>query len=416
MSKTRFLAYLSFTITIKQAFTADCAMLGIIDPEMTTKDVIPQSVKNACNKDGQKSCCTKQQGESIERCWNTVKNKGINRTQEIRKLINSITSQRSVNILNEFIDPGMLDTRRVLSIELQKYSSDLRSEEYLLSGKNLTHEEKKLQKRILAVGSLGPTEIVKKSEQDLKERFKRGRFNYQLEDIFNHEATKCWTHYFNTIQRGLICSLCLDDSNVKYYNFSGDNKGQLTFTYPSCDYLIPYCFKLMSIQTDLLDFFRDIIILIYNKLYQGSNMINYITRFMTKFPEADKNNLVADCRDRANCDPLCNNTIKFGDFSNIYIIGNYQIMKLMDKIIQELGENHGESIWTFTKNKINEGFVDKYMNVKDFLNETNTDDVTTSGCFNKEDIKSIDKDGNAAGCNISLTNSKNFFLLIFFRE
>lgn len=373
---------ITFILLPDAVFTADCALIGIIDPSITEKDITLLTTKNICTERSSletTTCCNSQHSEKIKNCWKNLKKKGTERTRAIRKLIKTITEPKNIDTLMRYIRPVSTDSRVLETEIINKSKKNNRTWLQILQNQNLTLKEETFRNRILQT-TIDVPKIIEEAKRSLTAKLDQNLFTYQIEQAFLEQTSKCWNHYFNIIQKGLICSLCLDDSRTKFYKIKQPD-GQLYFNYPSCDDMIPHCFKLISIQTELLDFFRNIIILIYDKLYQGTVMFQYVTEFVKKFPEADKEGLVAACRDQARCEPLCNNTIKFGDFSNIYIIGNIQVFQAIKTIIETLGQEFKESLWTFRKEKIDEKFVSQYLNNSYFLNLSRRDEITSGGCF-----------------------------------
>lgn len=120
------------------------------------------------------------------------------------------------------------------------------------------------------------------------------------------------------------------------------------------------------IQTKISRFFRNIFILIIEKIYKGGTILtNNMKTFLEYYEVDDTNSVVKKCEKLANCDSLCNSTIKFGDFSNELIMGDTAIFDRfsnfsleLDKLANRTSANE-ETLTNLKQDVINAQWVDR---------------------------------------------------------
>ena len=328
-----------------------CKMIGLINPLTNFTILGIDTQENSCFRDSNttiKSCCSKDLAGRINSCWKLVSEKANERVNQTYDLIKAIHTQENVEALYAYFRPPKslnlppTTERRDLGQDYNDYGHLMELLESNIQEINsIQNLEKELsgygihpKRRILgASDAQWATERIQSAKDDLEKSIKNEDFRQNMAAMYRKEANQCWNHYYNVIQKGILCSFCLDDSNEDYF---GVLEKQISFTYASCDKFIPRCLKMSIIQTELSTFFRNVLVLVLNKLFKGTMLVDKISSFIIAYETEKFSLLVRQCKKNAQCDQLCNQTIKFGDFSNEYIVGDIYLLDRFKTFLYEL--------------------------------------------------------------------------------
>lgn len=155
-----------------------------------------------------------------------------------------------------------------------------------------------------------------------------------LNSKYIQDKIQCYDYYFNVIQRGNICTLCqLDRPPFNYIDYSTQ---QIKFSFDSCDLFVPNCLNILIIQTSLTEILYNFYILTISQYMRGKTLEVLYNKVKALGVEEVflNNNLVESCKKRARCDDLCKKIVKFGDFSNKFILGSYQLTTIVTELIK----------------------------------------------------------------------------------
>lgn len=78
--------------------------------------------------------------------------------------------------------------------------------------------EKNHEKRERFLAETSVNDRIETARTEMAASFKDNEFKATMFQMYGKEANKCWEHYFNTIQKGILCSFCLDDSATKFFD------------------------------------------------------------------------------------------------------------------------------------------------------------------------------------------------------
>lgn len=396
---------LALSLLIKKAKSPYCEMLGVIYPfdQGIEKDIKLFTTETKCfNKMKMQrsglainSCCNKELTDRVVECWKTKKDKVQARIKEIKDLTQMLFEKKSVDSILTYLKGSAQPKGRILQRMQNEKMEELDKVNNLNYYLNVVYESNPTARRRF-LAEVPPKTRIEQAQQEMTISLQENQFKSTLNQMYTKEAEKCWNYYMNTVQRGVMCSFCLDDSSNQYFNIDNGSGRKITFDFASCDKFVPHCLKMTIIQTRISRFFQNVFILIINKIYKGGSILdNNIRTFMRSYEEGDSSKIVESCEKNANCDALCNSTIKFGDFSNEYIMGDVFLLNrsvlLSAKTQEIIAGNTGETLTNFIQTTINSVWVEdellKQITLKDWKHDLVTDPTTRKSTFQEYKTK-----------------------------
>lgn len=198
------------------------------------------------------------------------------------------------------------------------------------------------------------SQIVEDASINLRRSFQSSELTPLMTKMFMKEANKCWNYTFKEIQQGLLCSFCADDTETSFYNIQGRS---INHAFKNCDFFIPNCLKTAVFMKRVENFFKSAFIIIISQKTKGSKTETLIRQFENNFNDQDDTTrFVQNCENSAICDILCDNTIKFGSFSNEFILGDIFLLNRASKFLEDLTVgrlNRGNWELTAAVNQVN---------------------------------------------------------------
>lgn len=156
-------------------------------------------------------------------------------------------------------------------------------------------------------------------------------YSSRLHDNILEETKKCWNYYYNSIQKGMACSLCSLPEDNKNFNITADSFN-VNFDLQTCDLFIPNCLQNIDIMVNLSEFYRNIMISLMQNQFNTADEMKLLDFFMKYYKKTDENNFLDSCKQNASCDNLCKEVLKFGSFDNPYIFGNQKLFRAVTEL------------------------------------------------------------------------------------
>lgn len=312
----------------------NCKLLGILVNEIDTGEIPLNPNPTICNDNATTtgSCCNSTLEQGIRKAWLSAKiqleERFLNTTNYIKNISQSMNME---NLRKYLMKPSTTTANGRILEDIQIENVRLQSE--------IDHFD-----RILQAQQQNNYQIeIQEAEKSVQAAIDDNFLDVKLEEMVKNERSLCWEYYYNSIQRGIMCSFCVKESD-KLISLTNH---RINFTYSTCDYFIPLCLNMMVIQTRLNKLFKDIIILIIRKVIKGSEQTQTIKEFLKKVVIEDTANVVSECKKKAKCDTLCDDTFKFGQLTNDLITGSYYLLERVFRITIELAKqtNVTESIY-----------------------------------------------------------------------
>jgi hypothetical protein len=82
--------------------------------------------------------------------------------------------------------------------------------------------------------------LVTAAKAAIKSSLENSEITILMDKMFAAQANRCWNYYFKTVQQGILCSFCQDDTDNFYFDIPNT---KIQFTFKSCDMFIPNCLK-----------------------------------------------------------------------------------------------------------------------------------------------------------------------------
>lgn len=460
------------TLLLHPSKCETCPMLGLIYPfEDASSTEVEKEVKqmpgNVCftqdyiTKNKIFNCCSEKVSKRINLCWEKSKSQVEKHRNTIINFINRISKAENIVFFNQYFNQQNQNPSQRRRIMLSKSK---KRELELIEKFNKVIEKFEPNKRILSTTE--EISVAARIEQAVKEMKMSLSSNFLKQNfarMFIKEASKCWTYYFSIIQRGFLCSLCIEDSSYsspRYNLFKDENNQTINFNFATCDDFIPKCIKMIQMVHLTSRFMRNSFILIINKLYQGGSLLDKNVRsFMELYEQPVNTTYLDDCLKSANCDNLCNQNIQLGVFSNDHIIGDrylfHQFEALLNKFKEISDKKIKETLYSNERGIVSTQFIEvdvlKQWTIKKYLSdrvkggnevrrmsweayklrysenavlmkeypEIITDYVCFADTGDKEDLKKYEdffkiSDQERLDCNNGKILNSNFFLKEFF--